>query len=88
MTVLEKKTKLPVEVYDIRYDNHGYPIFLYYQNGQWFQKSAKYFVPLRYMEFPCSTCTTGFGGADANGVVYTCLDTCVKLKEYTKYNTK
>ncbi len=45
MTVLEKKTLRPVEVYDIRYDRKGFPTFLYYQNGQWLQKSAKHFTP-------------------------------------------
>ena len=34
-----------VNIYDIKYDITGYPIFLYYHDNQWKQKSAKYFSP-------------------------------------------
>lgn len=35
-----------VNVYDISYDSNGYPLFLFYYNGQWIRKSAKYFKPI------------------------------------------
>ena len=35
-----------VKVYDIVYDQAGYPQFLIYFNKQWLRKSAKYFTPL------------------------------------------
>lgn len=39
----KKKTWMPV--YDITYDNKGYPHFLIYEDGQWKRVSAKHFKP-------------------------------------------
>ena len=39
-------SEIVVKVYDISYDNDGYPLFLTYINGQWIRKSAKYFNPI------------------------------------------
>lgn len=39
-------SKIVVKVYDISYDNDGYPLFLIYIDGQWIRKSAKYFSPI------------------------------------------
>ena len=36
----------PVEIYDITYDSDGYPVFLFYYNGQWILKSIRYFKPI------------------------------------------
>ena len=36
-------SEIVVKVYDISYDNDGYPLFLIYIDGQWIRKSAKYF---------------------------------------------
>lgn len=35
------------KVYDITYDNNGYPHFLIYENGEWKRVSAKHFRPLK-----------------------------------------
>ena len=32
-------------VYDITYDQSGYPHFLIYENNQWVRVSAKHYVP-------------------------------------------
>ena len=40
------KDKTQYTVYDIRYDNAGYPHFLFYKEGQWLLKSAKHFKPV------------------------------------------
>ena len=37
---------IPVDVYDISYDSNGFPLFLFYFNGQWVRKSAEYFEPI------------------------------------------
>lgn len=37
---------IEVNVYDISYDKHGYPLFLIYFFGQWLRRSAKFFTPL------------------------------------------
>lgn len=34
------------KVYDITYDNNGYPHFLIYENGEWKRVSAKHYRPL------------------------------------------
>lgn len=34
-----------VEVYDVRIDSSGYPMFLIYEGNEWKYKSAKLFVP-------------------------------------------
>lgn len=39
-------SEIVVKVYDISYDNDGYPLFLIYIDGQWIRKSAKYFSPI------------------------------------------
>lgn len=33
-------------VHNVRDDGNGYPMFLIYDNGQWLNKSAKYFTPV------------------------------------------
>lgn len=40
------KDKTQYTVYDIRYDNAGYPHFLFYKDGQWLLRSAKHFKPV------------------------------------------
>ena len=35
-----------LQVYAIQNDSCGYPMFLFWTNGQWIWKSAKYFFPL------------------------------------------
>ena len=35
------------EVYDIQYDNHGYPHFLIYENNAWVRVSAKHYKPYK-----------------------------------------
>ena len=40
---IKKKKWMPV--YDITYDNSGYPHFLIYEDGQWKRVSAKHFKP-------------------------------------------
>lgn len=46
MTVRYKKTGNIYKVYDIAYDNAGYPHFLIYANSQWIRVSAKHFEPV------------------------------------------
>jgi len=46
MKVTEKATGFDYEVFDITYDNVGYPRFLIYKDGQWIRRSAKYFTPV------------------------------------------
>lgn len=43
-TVIYKKDEQEYQVYDIRYDKNGYPMFLIYKNNQWLTLSAKNFV--------------------------------------------
>lgn len=45
MAVVNKNNNKKYEVYDITYDNAGYPHFLIYKEGQWVRKSAKHFKP-------------------------------------------
>lgn len=40
------KDKTQYTVYDIRYNNAGYPHFLFYKDGQWLLRSAKHFKPV------------------------------------------
>ena len=46
MTVINKNNNERYDVYDITYNNVGYPHFLIYKDGQWLRMSAKYFRPL------------------------------------------
>lgn len=50
MKVTEKATGFDYEVFDITYDNVGYPRFLIYKDGQWIRRSAKYFKPITRVE--------------------------------------
>ena len=43
--VIKKDSQEVYNVYDIKYDKAGYPLFVFYKNGQWLIKSAKYFKP-------------------------------------------
>lgn len=43
--VYKKETDEIVDVYDIRTDRAGYPMFLIYENNQWKYRSAKHFRP-------------------------------------------
>lgn len=45
LTVYDKETYKPVEVYDITYDASGFPHFLIFCDNQWVRKSAKCFTP-------------------------------------------
>lgn len=45
MIVKHKKTNMLYDVYDITYNEAGYPQFLIYKDGQWLRVSAKYFIP-------------------------------------------
>lgn len=40
-----KKDKQEYQVYDIMYDENGYPMFLIYKNNRWFTLPANNFVP-------------------------------------------
>lgn len=44
--VYKKETDEIVNVYDIRTDRAGYPMFLIYENNQWKYRSAKHFKPI------------------------------------------
>ena len=48
MFVIEKSSGKGYTVYDITYNNAGYPHFLIYKDGQWLVQSAKYFQPEYY----------------------------------------
>lgn len=50
MVVFEKQSGVPRIVYDVTYNNSGYPHFLIYKNGQWLRQSAKYFYPAEVVE--------------------------------------
>lgn len=39
-----------VQVYDVSYDKHGYPLFLIYFKGQWLRRSGKFFAPTEVQE--------------------------------------
>lgn len=41
-----KNDGLAYEVFDITYDQRGYPHFLVYKDGQWVRMSAKHFEPI------------------------------------------
>ena len=41
----KKETDEIVDVYDVRIDRAGYPMFLIYENNQWKYRSAKHFKP-------------------------------------------
>nr|DAN05821.1 MAG TPA: hypothetical protein [Caudoviricetes sp.] len=43
--VYKKETDEIVDVYDVRTDRAGYPMFLIFENNQWKYRSAKYFKP-------------------------------------------
>lgn len=43
--VYKKETDEFVNVYDIRTDRAGFPMFLIYENNQWKYRSAKHFKP-------------------------------------------
>lgn len=43
--VRNKETNQSFTVYDIKYDNAGYPHFLIYVDGQWLMRSAKNYIP-------------------------------------------
>lgn len=48
-TVINKDSKEIVDVYDITYDNKGYPHFLIYKDNQWLRLSAKHFAPVEWI---------------------------------------
>lgn len=41
---------VPVSVYNVRDNKHGYPLFLIYEDLQWKYISAKHFVPAAYVK--------------------------------------
>lgn len=43
--VYKKETDEIVDVYDVRTDRAGYPMFLIFENNQWKYRSAKHFKP-------------------------------------------
>lgn len=45
MTLLYRPDMRPYEIFDITYDQCGYPTFLIYRKGQWLRESAKDFTP-------------------------------------------
>lgn len=59
MTLLYKPDNTVYEIFDISYDSDGFPLFLFYRNGEWLRKSAKYFTPNFYED--------GMGGYVAYG---------------------
>ena len=46
--VINKNNNEKYEVFDIIYNNAGYPHFLIYKDGQWLRMSAKYFRPYNF----------------------------------------
>lgn len=48
MIVVNKNSNEKYTVYNITYDNAGYPHFLIYKDGQWIRMSAKHFRPYKY----------------------------------------
>lgn len=50
MIVYEKQSGTPQIVYDVTYDNTGFPHFLIYKDGQWIRRSAKYFYPAEIVD--------------------------------------
>lgn len=51
MNVINKNNGKDYQVYDITYDNAGYPHFLVYKDGQWLRMSAKHFRPYNGADF-------------------------------------
>lgn len=51
MRVMRKDNDNIYEVFDISYDNSGYPLFLIYDDGQWLRISAKHFVPYLHVAY-------------------------------------
>ena len=45
MHLLNTTDKTVYEIFDITYDQNGYPQFLIYKDKQWLRKSAKHFTP-------------------------------------------
>ena len=45
MQLLNMQDATVYEIYDITYDNTGYPHFLIYKDKQWMRVSAKHFTP-------------------------------------------
>ena len=45
MQLLNMQDATVYEIYDITYDNTGYPHFLIYKDKQWLRVSAKHFTP-------------------------------------------
>lgn len=45
LNVINKSNGKNYNVYDITYDNAGYPHFLIYKGNQWVRMSAKHFRP-------------------------------------------
>lgn len=43
---MNKNNNKEYKIYDVTYDNNGYPRFLIYKDGQWMRMSAKHFVPI------------------------------------------
>ena len=50
MTVMNKNNNEKYEVYDISYDNAGYPHFLIHKDNQWIRMSAKHFKPYAFLD--------------------------------------
>lgn len=47
-TMLYKPNNRVYQVYDIRVNKSGYPLFLIYKDGAWVYRSAKHFTPRYY----------------------------------------
>lgn len=45
LILIYRPTQLPCRIYDITYDQNGYPMFLVFIDGQWKRISAKHFIP-------------------------------------------
>lgn len=45
MKLFHKKDAKEYEIYDITYDQTGFPQFLVFKNNQWLRMSAKHFTP-------------------------------------------
>lgn len=45
MIVVDKRTDEKTEIYKIKNNKNGYPMFLTYKNKQWKWESAKHFIP-------------------------------------------
>lgn len=45
MFLVNKTDNKEYEIFDITYDQSGYPQFLIYKDGQWIRMSANYFTP-------------------------------------------